>query len=398
MLIHHFKYTLKTLFKNKMLIFWTFAFPILLGTFFQMAFSDIEKNEQLDIIPIALVNNDAFFDNEVYQNVFEQLGDDTSEEQLFDIQYVTEEQAKTLLNNKDIDGYVILVDDQPQVVIAKNGINQTVLKYVVEEISQTEKIVNDVSEYKVNETLENNPMAIQNLEAFYTHIYQEVIDMLEQQQTSIVDRSSHHLSYTMIEFYTLIAMTCMYGGTLGMASICQTLANMSNNGKRISVSPVHKRTMIIGSMMASYLIQLIGLLLLFVYTIFVLKIDYGNHLLLIGLLACAGSLAGLSLGVAVGSLIKSNENLKTGVIISITMLGSFLSGMMGITMKYIIDKNVPIINMINPASMITDGLYALYYYETFERYYFDVISLFVFSIIMIFVSYLSLRRQAYDSI
>ena len=54
MFIHNFKYALKTLFKNKMLIFWTFAFPIILGTLFNMAFSDIEKSEKLDIIDIAL--------------------------------------------------------------------------------------------------------------------------------------------------------------------------------------------------------------------------------------------------------------------------------------------------------------------------------------------------------
>lgn len=35
----------------------------------------------------------------------------------------------------------------------------------------------------------------------------------------------------MIEFYTLIAMTCLYGGMLSMVSINQTLANMSNKGK-----------------------------------------------------------------------------------------------------------------------------------------------------------------------
>ena len=47
MFTHNFIYSLKVLLKNKMLIFWTFAFPILLGIFFNMAFSDIEKNEKL---------------------------------------------------------------------------------------------------------------------------------------------------------------------------------------------------------------------------------------------------------------------------------------------------------------------------------------------------------------
>ena len=80
------------------------------------------------------------------------------------------------------------------------------------------------------------------------------------------------------------------------------------------------------------------------------------------------------------------------------MLASFLSGMMGITMKYIIDTNIPILNKINPAAMITDGLYSLYYYRTLDRFYFNIISLIIFSIIMLVISYQGLRREKYDSI
>ena len=104
------------------------------------------------------------------------------------------------------------------------------------------------------------------------------------------------------------------------------------------------------------------------------------------------------MGLVVGTCMKTNENTKTGILLAITMLGCFLSGMMGITMKYIIDKNVSIINKINPASMITDGFYSLYYYNTLDRYMFNIISLLIFSGIMILLSYISLRRQKYDSI
>ena len=104
------------------------------------------------------------------------------------------------------------------------------------------------------------------------------------------------------------------------------------------------------------------------------------------------------MGTAIGTVVKANENIKTGILLTITMLGCFLSGMMGITMKYIIDKNIPIINKINPASMITDGFYALYYYDTLNRYFFNIASLLIFSGIAIIISYMSLRRQKYDSI
>ena len=104
------------------------------------------------------------------------------------------------------------------------------------------------------------------------------------------------------------------------------------------------------------------------------------------------------MGVAVGTLIKSNENTKTGILLSITMFGCFLSGMMGITMKYIVDKNIPILNKINPANMITDGFYSLYYYDTLDRYYFNIVSLLIFAMIAVVISYFSLRKQKFEKI
>lgn len=397
MFIHNFKYALKTLLQNKMLIFWTFAFPIILGTFFKMAFSNIEKNEKLDIIDIAIVENDEFKENETFKKSFEKLSDETYDDRLFNTKYVTEDEAKKLLEEDKISGYLIITDT-PKVVVTSSGINETVLKYVTEEISQSEDIIKNVIEYKINEQVKNGTIQFNSFDEVIKDIQKEAINMIEEDSVNIEDISNKNLSYTMIEYYTLIAMACLYGGILGMVSVNYNLPNMSNNGKRVAVSPTPKGRVILSSVLASYITQVVGVLILFVYTIFVLKVDYGDNLGYVLILSLIGSLAGLSLGIFVASVFKANENLKTGIIIAVTMFGCFLSGMMGITMKYVVDKNVPIINKINPASMITDGLYSLYYYDTLNRYYFNVASLLIFSLVLIVISIFSLRRQKYDSI
>lgn len=393
MFIHNFKYALKTLFRNKMLIFWTFAFPIILGTLFNMAFSNIEKSEKLEIINIAIINNEDFENNEIFKESFKELSDENNEDRLFNTKYTTEEEAKKLLEDGEIIGYMLLKEDEPKVIFKESGINQTIFKYVTEEITQTSEIIINIAEDEIKKE-----MMIGNYNVDYEKIYKNVLEMAQNQEAKIKNISNSNLSYTMIEFYSLIAMSCLYGGLLGITAINKNLPNMSSNGKRVAVSPTSKGKTVLSSVLASYITQLVGLTLLFVYTIFVLKIDYGDNLPLIIILGMAGSLAGLSMGVAVGTLFKTNENTKTGIVISISMLGCFLSGMMGITMKYIVDKNIPIINKINPASMITDGFYALYYYDTLDRYFFNVASLLIFAFIMIILSYISLRRQKYDSI
>lgn len=393
MFIHNFKYSLKALLRNKMLIFWTFAFPIILGTLFKVAFSNIENSEKLDIINIAIVQNEEFENNEAFKTSFEKLSDENNEDRLFNTKYTTKEEAKDLLNKGEIIGYMELKQDKPVLTFVTNGIDETVFKHVAEEIVQTSDIIKQLSQTQIQKQIASGKYIIN-----YDEIYNKAIEMAKEDNVELKNISNSNLSYTMIEFYTLIAMTCLYGGMLSMVSINQILANMSNKGKRIAVSPTKKSIIILSSLLASYIVQLIGLAILLLYTLFVLGVDYGSNTGLIILLAIVGSFAGLALGTFVGTIFKASENTKTGILIALTMLGCYLSGMMGITMKYVVDKNVPIINKINPASMITDGFYSLYYYDRLDRYWFNIASLLIFALILIVISFFSLRRQKYDSI
>ena len=393
MFIHNFKYSLKTLFRSRQLVFWTFAFPLILGTFFNMAFSGISDSEKLDLIDIAIVSDEEFRNNEVFVNAFKTLSDKNSDERLFKTKYVNEEKAKKLLEEDKIVGYLKVKDNDIKLVIMTNGIDQTIFKYVSEEVLQTFNMIKNLSEEEIKKEI-----SLGNYNIDYERIYTKVSEMINEDSVKLNNISSSNLDYSMIEFYTLIAMTCMYGGMLSLRVINNCLANQGNIGKRVSISPTKKLSVILSSLCASYLVQAIGIALLFIYTIFVLNVDYGDNTLLVVLLGLIGSLAGLSLGLFIGTILKSGENAKTGILLAVTMTGCFLAGMFGISMKYIIDKNIPILNKINPVNMITDGLYSLYYYDTLNRYILNIISLLIFTIVLVVLSSIGLRRQKYDSI
>ncbi|MBQ9014011.1 MAG: ABC transporter permease, partial [Bacilli bacterium] len=356
MFFHNFKYTLKILFRNKLLIFWTYAFPLMLGTFFYMAFSNIENSEKLNEIDIAIIQNDEFDNNLMYKSTFEKLNED-NDDKIFNIKYVEEEKAKELLENKEIVGYMKLENNIPKITVLSNGINETVFKYVTEEVAQS---------LSIKENLYNEVVSVANFEN--GNEQSKDIDITK-------DISSKNLSYVMIEYYTLISMACLYGGMIGIVAITKHMPSMCVNGKRTSISPISKFSTIISSVCASYIVNIIGLIILFIYTIFVLKVDYGNNMLLVTTISLVGSFAGLSFGMFIGSLIRSKDSVKMGVILAITTMFCFFSGMMGITMKYTVDKNIPILNKLNPVNMITDGLYSLYYYTTNNRYFFNILSL-----------------------
>ena len=391
MFIHNLKYTIKTLFKNKVLIFWTFAFPIVLGLFFNMAFSNIEKDEKLQVFDIAVVNNNAFQKEKIYQDALKKL--EHGKDKLFNIKYVSQKKANKLLNNSDIKGYIIFKNDKPEVVIKENGTYQTIIKFVITEINQNKIMIENLSKKEVEDEIVNGNVSIDQ-----EKIVDNILNKIKSEKVELKNISNSNLSYMQIEYYTLIAMACMYGGMLGLTAINNSLANMSSKGKRISVSPNKKSVIVLSSAIGSYIVSLVGLVLLLVFLKLILKVDFGNNAFLVILLSLVGNLAGISLGVLIASIFRVSEGAKTGITIAITMFLSVLSGMMGVTLKYVIDKNIPVVNLINPNNLITDGFYSLYYYDTLSRYFRDISYLLIFIIICLTISFISLRREKYDSI
>ena len=393
MFSHNLKYTIKTLSKNKVLIFWTFAFPIILGILFNMSFSNIEKDEMLQIFDIAVVDNNEFKAQEIYRETLKELSSDDNENKLFNIKYVTEDEADLLLDNLDIKGYIVFKNDEPQVVIKENGTYQTLIKFVITEIGQNQTIIEDLSKKSIEEEISNGNYSVDT-----EKIINDILNKIKNEQINSKNISKSNLHYMQIEYYTLIAMACMYGGMLGLTAINNCLANMSNKGKRISVSPNRKSIIVLSSALGAYVVSLVGLALLIIFLKLGLKADFGNNITLVILLSAVGNLAGISLGVLIASIFKVSEGAKTGIVIAITMFLSVLSGMMGVTLKYVIDKNIPIINLVNPNNLITDGFYSLYYFDTLDRYFRDVRYLLIFIGICLVISFISLRREKYDSI
>ncbi len=375
---HIFINRLKVLLKNKSAIFWTLIFPILLATFFNLAFANLYEDSKFESINLAIVNNDDFNNEHNFKTVIESLSKD-DDNQIFNTKYVTEEKAKELLDDGKVAGYII-VNDKIDIVVKSNGIGQTTIKYVVDNYYQVISVMENIANF--------NPESLRT----------DILNKLNENTNNFNDISNKNVDATVLYFYSLIGMVCLYGGTFGINAVNETEANLSKKGARVSVSPVHKLKMLIAALLVSLLIQYSEILILLGYLVFVLNINFGGQILPVLLLTLVGALAGLSLGMFIGVSNKKNEGMKMSILISTTMLLSFLSGMMVLKMKYIIAENVPILAKINPVNMVTDGLYSLYYYSTLDRYFYNVISLIIFSVVMIALSYIFIRRKKYDSI
>ena len=376
---HIFLTRLKCLIRDKEMVFWTLFFPLILATFFDMAFSNLNNSETFHPIDIAVVQNAAYQQSTDLQSALQSAsqGDD----RIFNLTAVTKEEADSLLNDNKIQGYI---DADPEItlVVKDSGLNQNIIKAFLDNYRQTVSAVTSI--------LKENPMAAQ------TGLFDAIAD--RQEYTKEVTGSSAQPNNVLNYFYTLIAMSCLYGGFWGMKEITDIQANLSSRAARVNTAPVHKAKVFLFSLCAALLIDFVEMLLLLAYLYFGLKIDFGNKAGFVLLTTFVGCIVGISFGAFISSLVKKGEGLKVAILIAVSMVGSFLSGMMYQEMKYIIAQNVPVLSYLNPANLLTDAFYSLYYYDTYTRYALNMGALGIFAVVFCMVTYLIIRRQKYASL
>jgi ABC-2 type transport system permease protein len=381
---HNYLYRLKCTVRDKEMMFWTLLFPILLATLFNMAFSNLSNAENFSEIKVGIVNNDEYKENTDFIEVIHSVSssDKSGEESnLFDVTYTSKEEADRLLEDDKIEGYIYF-DNGIKLLVKESGINQTIIKGFLDEYKQTTSTIVTI--------ISQNPAALQN----------GLLDSISNRTDYLkeVAASKAAPDTTVNYFYTLIAMACLYGSFLGLKEVTAIQANLSPQGARFSMAPAHKFKLFLASMCAAATVQLAEIFLLLGYLIFVFKINFGSELGYIMLTCIVGTITGVTFGTCISSIIKKSEGIKIGILIGGTMTMSFLAGMMYDKMKYIISTNVPVLGYLNPANLISDSFYSLYYYDNHRQFFIDIALLCVFIAVFSTITYFVLRRQKYASL
>ena len=373
---------LRILSRDRANIFWTFLFPLILATLFNMALSNVYRSESFHSINIGLVDNHSYkYMDQLKDSLLNAKTFDSEKSiNLFQVKEVELDKAKSLLEDNKIIGYI-----QPgpsmELVVKSSGMEQSIAKLFLERFSQSLNTIETMAEKGTQylpQTLENidNPINFLSLE------------FLSENPPDII------LNY----YYALIAMACLFGSFWGLREIVNIQADLSLKGARINIAPIHKMKMLISNMLASLTIHFTGILILLAYLFIGLKVSFGKdslYIILTCLISCA---LGISLGAMAGGLTKKDESFKNSILVAIVMSSSFMAGMMMVEMKYIVTTKIPFLRYINPAHLITDAFYSLYYYDDYSNFLLNIVLIIAYSILFSLITYLSVRRKKYESI
>lgn len=367
---------LKCIYRNKTSMFWNYMFPIILTTCFFLAFSNVLTAQSFETIPIAYVSEIEERDD--FEAVLKEVS--YNDKKMFDVTYSNENEAKKLLEEGKIDGY-ILNKSEPELYINQNGFNETIIKSFLDTYRQ--------KNFAIETILSQNPKAIE----------QGLLEDILQYHSYVEEvKGQKNPDLILIYYYTLLAYTCVFATNWGLEEVINIQADQSHKGARINVSPIHKMKLFLINLSASFTAHLGSLTLLFSYMYFVLKVDFGISLPYLFLICIIGTFTGLSLGATIGIWVKKKPEVKEAIMTTVVLVSGFLSGMMIADMKYIVAKYVPILQYLNPCTLITDAMYSLYYYDSYDRYYLSAALLCVITVLLSIASYVGMRRKNYASI
>lgn len=373
---------IKILMREKSSLFWTLFFPIILSIFFFVVLNNAYSSHAIDTINIAIVSQ-VEEEGTGYTQFTEMMKQVSISEnkKMFNITFTNSKNAKDLLDKNKITGYV-LYDNGLNLVVKESGLYESITKSVLETYSKVTNTINNI--YVLNGEL------ISNAE----------IETLYQGGDYIINSNAINNPPDLVlnHYYSLIAMACLFGAMYGLKEVCDIQANLSAKGARLNASPVNKVKLALSSIMAAFTIQLTSILLLIAFLAFVLHVDFGDRILLIIITSIIGSLTGVLIGTSIGSISKKSEDFKSSLISSVSMLCCFLAGLMVVNMKYIIASKVPFLQYINPANLITDAFYSLYFYSSLNRFYVNISILCIINVILMIITFNSTRRTEYASI
>lgn len=365
------KYRLLCQIRSKESIFWLLLFPIILSILFQAALSDITKGEKFELVDIAVVKDEAYNGDEIMQQIISSVSAgseaEATEDTLFITKYVSKEEAERMLSEEKIAGYIYVENEAFNLEINENGVEQTIIKTFLDIAIQKKQVLTDIIE-------QNNDMMPENVSDIMNDSTEYIKD---------VGNRKNEPDTAVVYFYSILGMACMYGAATGCISISNILVGQSAIAKRNNVSPVSRMKLFFSGFLVDMVMNNVLVLLILAFIRFVLNVNFGDRYGFIILTSVVGATTGLSFGYLFGSLSNKSNNFKSNMVIAISMIGSFLAGMMSSGVKYIVKQKAYIVDRINPVNLITESYYKLYYYTSLDKYFENIIILCVMTAVFI---------------
>ena len=343
----HYVYRLKRLLRMRQLFFWSILFPLLLGTVFKAAFSDAtNKDWGFVTIPVAVVTEEENPEDEAFVTFLAEMKN--GDTPFFTVTESDRGTAEELLTDGEL-AAVVVTGEETKILLRENGLNSTIVKTVVDGYLQSKDMF---------------------VEAAMKGKLPEVMEAFSEEVTTLSAKEFEGAAKDPFVqyFYALIAMASLYGAMYGLTNTNELNQKLSLVSARRLAAPMRTVPTVICDVAAAFTIQYLQFLIILAYSILILKVDFGS---VSGWLFLGGvfySLLGVLVGYFIGTVVQKSESLQTSIMMGTVMFSCFLAGLMVGNIRMAIELSVPVVNRINPATLIADSMQALCIMRDMEKF------------------------------
>lgn len=379
--MQHFGYRVKITLRVKTGIFWSLAFPVFLGLLFYFMFGNLGQAGQFSRVKVGVIKADDTISADSFLSILNEIETEQGVKMFEVTEYPDEASAGLALKEKKIEGY-IRQGNPLHMTVAESNTKTTLLKSFLDQYEQNKALIHRFAK--------SHPARLSSL----------VKSLFASESVSIRDiplKGEDKNPYTQY-FYALISMTCLIASMMGLSNGIDIQADLSPLAARRNIAPTKKMTQILTDFLASFFLYCIMVSLVLAVVIFCYKQDFGNHAGLILLGSWAGSFTGLAGGMLIAVACAGGRRVKEGLCVAFFMVSSFLSGLQWVNITYYIEKYCPIINRINPATLIVNAFKSLAVFGDIRQYTVNLLTLLGIGILFLCISIMKLRRTRYASI
>lgn len=375
-----FFHSLRRVLRQRSVLFWSLAFPLILSTLFHLGFGNIYQGERLEEpIRIAYVAGEQASPFYSLRDILSSIPLGEGEEQaLFDIKDLDETSAREQLQQDGLDA-IVLDGAQPSILVSAMEKNQVLIKQVLDQVLSTGRTMTSL--------LRQNPQAD----------VAGAMALLQQQGfVQKLPLLGGRMNPDIIYYMALLAMTCLGASGSGVEVVLSQQANRSSEGARLAASPASKWLRVFASGLASYLVQLGLSLLVLVYMRFALGKHFGDDLAYLLLVLSTGTATGFLMGMAIAALVRGSNNTVQGISSGIYLFSSFLTGLMSVEVKRLVETKLPLLGQINPGTLIVDAMNSSYYFQQPDLAY--ILRMALACLVFAAIAASALVRKYHDSI
>lgn len=317
--------------RRKRIPIFSFLLPLLLMGIVNLTFSSIPEESNKEIIKIGIAIP--------YK---EPIPDFLKNNITFQITYAEKEKLAILLQQKQIDSYLVF-DKVLELHVNEKGRKQAAIKGYLDSALQSEDLQNGYG-YKENQQTFRRETNENNVKVDYVNDLTGTVMVQD---------------YKYLSFLYITAIVCLIGARWGFAEIRELMADVSHIGKRLRLSPFSSGRLLLIHLAAAFILHTVCIM---GYSFFIIQTwsnPFNIKLELFMTVVAMGSLAGILTGALIGTIRIVNLKVKD-VLLNIMLLFMFI-GTFCIpgALRFLISQRLPYLKLINPPALVTEMLYAL---------------------------------------